>query len=584
MQYYHRLYETSSRLSADVTHNGTAYSLNNREQVLVTPSRTGGREDGNNEIEMIDLTGEGEDNGDRENEDQVTETDVAQSEPGKEPVFHHNIYDRLVSLMSRQGAYSKFLPTISPNEVTDLITAYERPDYGIDNKDITAFHSAQRNWSSTRAHRAPILTLWSPPLNSAPTYAIGYLLFNGQLILDYTGTPIRAMRNLPLTISSAVKGFRLETWMRQDISRLHMDDILARLRTRRTPNGRQPLHKRGDLYDRANAFRLKSGLINFRPRGGATRIAARGYMDSLRTPAQRANNCATDRDLTPDELATLKDISKRGPVSATAGPRASPSVRAAATNSASVATASPAPQQTSHHSSLVAPEATPTPLPTPTLAPTPPSPASPPALTAASTPTPPTPTPPPPQPLPDCRNDLPKTCHESYQLTAALSETVSHFHTLTGRVPNPTCIAASYTTRWNALQAEFAPVWKTLRPAEETPLLFKLRAWSAGGIPGWDCWEVRLGGGEERDREGEALLAYMEATAEGGAYLGPDGTWRSVRDTWCNSHGDDSEGRWGQRGLRSGGGVEDDDGEDAGEDGSEDVPGQSSDDELDDAD
>ena len=51
---------------------------------------------------------EGEEQGskdeDNEDGDQVTETAEAQSEEGKQPVFHHEIYDRLVRLMSRQGA------------------------------------------------------------------------------------------------------------------------------------------------------------------------------------------------------------------------------------------------------------------------------------------------------------------------------------------------------------------------------------------------------------------------------------------------------------------------------------------------
>lgn len=49
--------------------------------------------------------GEDADSEDRDG-DQVTETEEAQSEEGKQPVFHHEIYDRLVNLMSRQGAYS----------------------------------------------------------------------------------------------------------------------------------------------------------------------------------------------------------------------------------------------------------------------------------------------------------------------------------------------------------------------------------------------------------------------------------------------------------------------------------------------
>ena len=58
-------------------------------------------------------------------------------------------------------------------------------------------------------------------------------------------------------------------------------------------------------------------------------------------------------------------------------------------------------------------------------------------------------------------------------------------------------------------------------------------------------------GGEERDREGVLFGEYMDATQEGTAYLGSDGRWRSVRDTWCNSHGRATEGRRGRRDLAS---------------------------------
>lgn len=62
---------------------------------------------------MIDLVEEGEEEGgDSEDGDQVTETGVAQSEQGKQPVFHHEIYERLVNLMNRQGAYSMFSPAL----------------------------------------------------------------------------------------------------------------------------------------------------------------------------------------------------------------------------------------------------------------------------------------------------------------------------------------------------------------------------------------------------------------------------------------------------------------------------------------
>lgn len=381
--------------------------------------------------------------------------------------------------------------------------------------DITSFHPDQRDWSSTRAHRPPILTLWSEPPGSAPTYSIGYLLFNGRLILDCAGNPIRAFRHLPLTISSAVKGFRLESWARQDVHRLRMNDILARLGTRITSKGREPLQRTGDLYDRASIFRLKSGLISFRPRNDPTRNAARAYIDSLRTPAQRASNKATDRDLISDELATLKGLGKRGSVNATAG--LSPSISTPAATPAPAVAITPNSRPTRSHRPNPPPQSTPAIPPTPAPA----------------------------QNLPDSRDNVPETCKESYILRDALEETVEHFKKLTGQNPKHTDTAESYSSQWNKLQAQFAPIWKSKRPAEETPLLFKLGKWT-GGIGCWaDDWRTKVGGGE-RGREDEMFLEYMDATQEGTAYLGPDGTWRSVRDTWCNSHRNPTEKPWGR--------------------------------------
>ena len=48
--------------------------------------------------------------------DQVTETAEAQSEEGKHTVFHHEIYDRLVRLMTRQGAYGTLHQQTPPLE------------------------------------------------------------------------------------------------------------------------------------------------------------------------------------------------------------------------------------------------------------------------------------------------------------------------------------------------------------------------------------------------------------------------------------------------------------------------------------
>ena len=534
--------------------------LNTR--TTLTSSPPGERVDGD-DIEMIDLVAEEEDAQEEEaveeeeveeeeveeeeveeeeaseDEDEVTETNDPRSEEGKEPVFHHEIYDRLVNLMSSQGAYSKsfFLFSIFPlflflfsgyiQGYADHTIAHEAPDHGIDSMDITSFHPDQRDWGSSRAHWPTILTLWAEPPGPRPTYRIGYLLFNGQLILDYAGTPMRAFRNLPLTISSAVKGFRLEAWMRQDIKRLRVHDILARLRTWNTPNGRVPLHKAGDFTDRVHFFRIKAGLVTFRPQNFAPRVAARNYMDSLRTPAQRASNLAIDQDLTPDQLATLKAINRGGRINAVAGPGAGAPAPARAPANVPV----PAPARVPARVSARIPAPAPTPSPTVT----------PPSRSdqrrrqhAALQPATP-PTPAPVQNLPDSRDAVPETCKESYTLNNALEETVQHFKRLTGQPPKQINTAQSYSTQWNALQAQFERIWKSQRPAEEIPQLFKLCKWT-GGISCWnDDWRTKVGG-EERDREGKRFGEYMDATNEGGPYLDLDGGWRSVRDTWCNSH------------------------------------------------
>ena len=393
--------------------------------------------------------------------------------------------------------------------------------------DITCFHPDQCDWASSRAHWPTILTLWAEPPSPPPTYPIGCLLFNGQLILDYSGTPIRAFRNLPFTISSAVKGFRLEAWMRQDIKRLRVNDILARLRTRNTPNGRVPLYKQGDFTDRAHFFRIKAGLVTFRPHNAAVRVAARSYMDSLRTPAQRASNLATDQDLTPDQLATLKEISRGGRTNAIAGPGASASIGAPANVPAR------APARVSARTPAPIPAPAPTPTPSPIV-----TPASRSSQRRRQHAAPPPATPPTPAPvrnLPDSRDAVPETCKESYTLINALEETIQHFKKLAGQPPKHTNTAQSYSAQWSALQAQFTPIWKSQRPAEEIPLLFKLCKWT-GGISCWDDdWRTKVCG-EERDREGMRFGEYMDAAKEGTAYLGPGGGWRSVRDTWCNSH------------------------------------------------
>ena len=128
----------------------------------------------------------------------------------------------------------------------------------------------------------------SGSLGKNPTYEVGIMKYKGHVVLDFAGNPIRDFR-IPLTVSSKV-GLRMEAWMRYD-------DIMAQLWTKdASGGGKVPMYDRRALSKRACNARMKAGLISWMLKKG--RDAQTAFMDKLRTPAQRARNLATDKDLT----------------------------------------------------------------------------------------------------------------------------------------------------------------------------------------------------------------------------------------------------------------------------------------------
>ena len=339
-------------------------------------------------------------------------------------------------------------------------------------------------------------------------HSIGYLLFNGRLIQDWSGEPIKAFPQLPLTISSEVKGFRIETWIRQGIYALSVNDILARMRSHITGKGREPLRQNAELTRRATVFRFKSGLLPFSQRNDAAENATRDYLDSLRTPEQRANNRAIDRDLTAAELAHLKDIRSRKSRNAIPGSQA-------------------------HRIPAKVPAPTISIGPTSSSArPRPPLPPLQPALATLPTPAPTT-------KLSDSRNAIPKTTTDYYGLQAALADTVAHFKKLTHyTIPKPTKSDESYNTQYNALQEQFEPIWKALYPKEVIPRLFKLGKWT-GGICCWDR-DWRTLAGDAWEREGRAVGEVRDASQERTANLGPENGEDYEEDFEEESYNEDS--------------------------------------------
>ena len=133
--------------------------------------------------------------------------------------------------------------------------------------------------------------------------------FGTATVLDWEGRPILDFRNLPNTISSNVEGWRMEAWMRQDL-RITVHDIVARLRTQPKSDGFvEPIHDRRRLASKTSHFRENAGLLSWTAHGVVEQSQKAIFLESLRTPYQKANNLAVCRDLLTTEKYSCKVLS-----------------------------------------------------------------------------------------------------------------------------------------------------------------------------------------------------------------------------------------------------------------------------------
>ena len=179
---------------------------------------------------------------------------------------------------------------------------------------MTAVHEDQLSWGEHIKHRpVELLSFHQPSANKASKNATGNLRYDGKLLLDFRGEPLRDFSSLPLIISSAVEGWRVEAWMRSD-SRMGMTDIVARIPvvSATGPGGHQghrtlmPIHNAGTFRERARRYRNKAGLISWGLYGKDPKIE--NFMDELRSPAEKANNQPIDRYLTDLEKSSLQKL------------------------------------------------------------------------------------------------------------------------------------------------------------------------------------------------------------------------------------------------------------------------------------
>lgn len=175
---------------------------------------------------------------------------------------------------------------------------------------MTAVHEDQLSWGKDIKYRpVDLLSFNPPPAENMSKKAIGNLKYDGKLLLDFRGQPIRDFPSLPLVISSMVEGWRAEAWMRS--GQMSVMDIVARIPVKWTtdPAGQQtpePIYNSGTVRERARRFRNDAGLISWTT--GAKDSKIENFMDELRSPAEKANNQTIGRDLTDLEKASMRSL------------------------------------------------------------------------------------------------------------------------------------------------------------------------------------------------------------------------------------------------------------------------------------
>ena len=119
---------------------------------------------------------------------------------------------------------------------------------------------------------------------------------HGRVILDLDGTPVRNYTNIPVVLSSQLKGCYMEAMMREHPS-IQVQDFVARMP--------KDLVKRNALSARIRRYRLEACCISWTRMEGSDNIKA--YIDNL-LPAKYIKTNLTEcfRDLTNLEVEDIK--------------------------------------------------------------------------------------------------------------------------------------------------------------------------------------------------------------------------------------------------------------------------------------
>ncbi|MCJ1264619.1 hypothetical protein MMC22_004493 [Lobaria immixta] len=200
-------------------------------------------------------------------------------------VFHDQIREELIAIANEGGAYAQ--PPANGREATDT----------------TAFHPDQRDWQEKGVGCPNVLRNFEKPQGfTNPEYDLGFMYYDGFLVIDYESQPLRPFRGIPLTLSSKLEGWRAEAIRRSD-PRIRNMDLIARMPVKVEPsaNGmatRVPLVKINAVAGRQSRYREQAGAITWlRP----TARNVKEFLWALLPEDCKNNSLALPRDLTKKE-------------------------------------------------------------------------------------------------------------------------------------------------------------------------------------------------------------------------------------------------------------------------------------------
>lgn len=156
-----------------------------------------------------------------------------------------------------------------------------------------------------------------PPINFVlhqqdyrhPNYEVGYLQFNGLLVLDLEDKPVKGFHHIPLTVSSRIPGGHIEALLRLD-DRATYADIRARMppRVMSIINGQstwRPVKKLGALSTAAARYREEAGCLVWHDRMGSSVL--NDYILANLPEELKLNNTTRGwRNLTEAEIAAIR--------------------------------------------------------------------------------------------------------------------------------------------------------------------------------------------------------------------------------------------------------------------------------------